>query len=175
LFCLSWRSWEKAEGRRREGGATDPPRADSRGSHIPSFCPVRLTLSLPARGRVVRGDLAGGGVYYTDAGFLASHEKLSAWDRVSLEGELQRLMPGGGITYLWLGNERLTGEQVTTFLCRVHRERTAANWPLLPILPSAVLVGTPSVVVGKMPSMPGDGCGRYVCHHPLLQSCLLVE
>jgi len=81
---------------------------------------------------VVRGDLAGGGVYYTDAGFLASHEKLSAWDRVSLEGELQRLMPGGGTTYLWLGNERLTGEQVTTFLCRVHRETNCRELAFAP-------------------------------------------
>lgn len=96
------------------------------------FARLDLRYYSPPAGRVVRGDLAGGGIYYSDSGLLGPDTKIDAWDRVRGEGELQQLMPGGGTVYLWLGNERVPVAEVVEFLHRVAKETSCRELALAP-------------------------------------------
>jgi len=86
------------------------------------FARLDLKYFSPASGHFVRGDLARGEIYYTNATQMAPDAPLSAMMRVAGEGRFHPLIQGGAATHLWLGEHGPKVEELMNFIKKVFLE-----------------------------------------------------
>jgi ribonucleoside-triphosphate reductase len=59
----------------------------------------------PAAGRFVRGDIAKGGIYYTNSTQLNSSAALGALEKIKREGRFHPFFNAGAVTHIWLDED----------------------------------------------------------------------
>jgi ribonucleoside-triphosphate reductase len=86
------------------------------------FARLDLKHFSPRPGRFVRGDLARGEIYYTNATQLAASAPVDPFTRARLEGLFHPFFPAGAVTHLELGAAEPPAADLAAFLLRVFRE-----------------------------------------------------
>lgn len=86
------------------------------------FARLDLKYFSPRSGYYVRGDIAKGGVYYTNSSHLVASAAVSPFDRVKMEGVFHPFIGGGAATHLWLGRNEPTAMDIAAFVTKVYRE-----------------------------------------------------
>jgi ribonucleoside-triphosphate reductase len=85
------------------------------------FAKLDLKLHSPQAGRVVRGDISRGQVYYTNSTQLHVGCDVNAVERVKREGLFHPLIEAGAITHVWLGEQRPSSESLSNYIQKVFR------------------------------------------------------
>jgi ribonucleoside-triphosphate reductase len=86
------------------------------------FARLDLKYFSPTSGHFVRGDLARGEIYYTNATRISENARISAITRATVEGRFHPLIQGGSATYLWLGEQGPKAEELMDFIKKVFVE-----------------------------------------------------
>jgi ribonucleoside-triphosphate reductase len=86
------------------------------------FAKLDLRDFSPASGKVVKGDIARGEVYYTNSTYLNVGTLLNPIDRVRKEGLFHPLIEAGSLTHIWLGESRPSKESLANFVIKVFRQ-----------------------------------------------------
>ena len=86
------------------------------------FAKLDLRDFSPGSGKVVKGDIARGEVYYTNSTYLNVGTLLSPIDRVRKEGLFHPLIEAGSLTHIWLGESRPSKESLANFVIKVFRQ-----------------------------------------------------
>jgi ribonucleoside-triphosphate reductase len=86
------------------------------------FARLDLKHFSPRSGRFVRGDLARGEIYYTNAAQLPPAAAVDPFTRVRLEGLFHPFFPAGAVTHLELGAVEPAAADLAVFLARAFRE-----------------------------------------------------
>jgi len=85
------------------------------------FAKLDLRYFSPASGRVVKGDIASGEIYYTNSTHLNVHAPMNPIDRVTNEGKFHPLIEAGSISHIWLGEAHPTKEAVADFVIKTFK------------------------------------------------------
>lgn len=86
------------------------------------FARLDLKYHSPVAGRIVRGDIAEGAVYYTNSTHLAADADVSAMERVWAEGKFHSYLSGEVITHLQLGAGQPDAESLSRFVRNVFEK-----------------------------------------------------
>ena len=86
------------------------------------FAKLDLRDYSPLSGKVVKGDVARGEVYYTNSTYLNVGTLLNPIDRVRKEGLFHPLIEAGSLTHIWLGESRPSKESLANFVTKVFRQ-----------------------------------------------------
>ncbi|HSR10050.1 MAG TPA: anaerobic ribonucleoside-triphosphate reductase, partial [Thermodesulfobacteriota bacterium] len=86
------------------------------------FAKLDLREFSPASGRIVKGDVSRGEVYYTNSTYLNVGSALNPIDRVRKEGLFHPLIEAGSLTHVWLGESRPSKESLANFVIKVFRK-----------------------------------------------------
>jgi len=85
------------------------------------FAKLDLRYFSPASGRVVKGDIASGEIYYTNSTHLNVHAPMNPIERVTNEGKFHPLIEAGSISHIWLGEAHPTKEAVADFVIKTFK------------------------------------------------------
>jgi anaerobic ribonucleoside-triphosphate reductase len=85
------------------------------------FAKLDLRDYSPMSGKVVKGDVSRGEVYYTNSTYLNVGTVLNPIDRVRREGLFHPLIEAGSLTHIWLGESRPAKESLANFVIKVFR------------------------------------------------------
>jgi anaerobic ribonucleoside-triphosphate reductase len=85
------------------------------------FAKLDLRDYSPLSGKVVKGDVSRGEVYYTNSTYLNVGTLLNPIDRVRKEGLFHPLIEAGSLTHIWLGESRPSKESLANFVTKVFR------------------------------------------------------
>jgi len=85
------------------------------------FARLDLRYYSPEAGHFVRGDISKGEVYYTNSTHLNVSASVDPIERVRQEGRLHPFLGGGGVTQVWLGDIRPSGEELARFIAKAFR------------------------------------------------------
>jgi anaerobic ribonucleoside-triphosphate reductase len=85
------------------------------------FAKLDLREFSPRSGRVIKGDISRGEVYYTNSTYLNVGSVLNPIDRVRKEGLFHPLIEAGSLTHIWLGESRPSKESLANFVIKVFR------------------------------------------------------
>jgi anaerobic ribonucleoside-triphosphate reductase len=86
------------------------------------FAKLDLRDFSPGSGKVVKGDIARGEVYYTNSTYLNVGTLVNPIDRVRKEGLFHPLIEAGSLTHIWLGESRPSKESLANFVIKVFRQ-----------------------------------------------------
>jgi ribonucleoside-triphosphate reductase len=86
------------------------------------FAKLDLRDYSPYSGKVVKGDVSRGEVYYTNSTYLNVGTLLNPIDRVRKEGLFHPLIEAGSLTHIWLGESRPSKESLANFVIKVFRQ-----------------------------------------------------
>jgi ribonucleoside-triphosphate reductase len=70
-------------------------------------------------GKVVKGDLESGAVYYTNSTQLNVSEPIDPIDRITKEGLFHPLIDAGAMTHIWIGEQRPTAKSIAVLIKKV--------------------------------------------------------
>lgn len=85
------------------------------------FARLDLRYFSPASGRVIKGDVASGEVYYTNSTHLNVKTRLNPIERVTNEGLFHPLIEAGSISHVWLGESQPSKEALADFVVKTFR------------------------------------------------------
>jgi ribonucleoside-triphosphate reductase (formate) len=85
------------------------------------FARLDLRYFGPQAGRIVKGDISTGEVYYTNSTHLNVKTMMNPIDRVMDEGRFHPLIEAGSISHIWLGEARPTKEAIADFVIKTFR------------------------------------------------------
>jgi anaerobic ribonucleoside-triphosphate reductase len=86
------------------------------------FAKLDLRYHCPESGRIVKGDISRGEVYYTNSTYLNNAAVLNPVERVRQEGLFHPLIEAGALTHLWLGEARPSKFSLANFVIKVFRQ-----------------------------------------------------
>jgi ribonucleoside-triphosphate reductase len=86
------------------------------------FARLDLRYHSPKAGHFVRGDISKGEVYYTNSTHLSASASVDPIERVRQDGRFHPLIKGGGVTQVWLGVVRPSGEELAGFITKAFRD-----------------------------------------------------
>jgi ribonucleoside-triphosphate reductase len=89
------------------------------------FARLDLRYFSPQSGRVVKGDIASGEVYYTNSTHLNVKHTMNPIERVTTEGLFHPLIEAGSISHVWLGEARPSAEAISDFVIKTFRNTTS--------------------------------------------------
>ncbi|MCS7280214.1 MAG: anaerobic ribonucleoside-triphosphate reductase [Desulfobacterota bacterium] len=85
------------------------------------FARLDLKDFSPISGRVVKGNVACGMVYYTNSTHLNVSARISPIERVTSEGIFHPLIEAGSISHVWLGESQPSKEAIADFVIKTFR------------------------------------------------------
>jgi ribonucleoside-triphosphate reductase len=85
------------------------------------FAKLDLHFFSPASGRVVKGDVASGEVYYTNSTHLNVRAPMNPIERVTNEGLFHPLIEAGSISHVWMGESMPTKGAIADFVTKTFR------------------------------------------------------
>jgi len=85
------------------------------------FAKLDLHHFSPASGRVVKGDISTGEVYYTNSTHLNVKTHMNPIERVTNEGIFHPLIEAGSISHVWLGESQPTKEAIADFVIKTFK------------------------------------------------------
>ncbi|HBE44525.1 MAG TPA: anaerobic ribonucleoside-triphosphate reductase [Deltaproteobacteria bacterium] len=88
------------------------------------FARLDLRYFSPASGRVVKGNIVTGEVYYTNSTHLNVKEFMNPIERVTQEGIFHPLIEAGSISHIWLGEAHPTKEAIADFVIKTFKHTT---------------------------------------------------
>ena len=86
------------------------------------FAKLDLRYHSPESGRIVKGDISRGEVYYTNSTYLNNAAVLNPIERVRQEGLFHPLIEAGALTHLWLGEARPSKFSLANFVTKVFQQ-----------------------------------------------------
>ena len=86
------------------------------------FAKLDLKYHSPQSGRIVKGDLSRGEVYYTNSTYLNSGAVLNPIERVRQEGLFHPLIEAGALTHIWLGEAKPFPSSLANFVVKVFEQ-----------------------------------------------------
>jgi ribonucleoside-triphosphate reductase len=89
------------------------------------FARLDLRYYSPASGRVVKGDIASGEVYYTNSTHLNVKNPMNPIERVTTEGLFHPLIEAGSISHIWLGESQPSKEAIADFVIKTFKHTTS--------------------------------------------------
>jgi anaerobic ribonucleoside-triphosphate reductase len=89
------------------------------------FARLDLRYFSPASGRVVKGDIASGEVYYTNSTHLNVKYAMNPIERVTTEGLFHPLIEAGSISHVWLGEAQPSKEAIADFVIKTFKYTTS--------------------------------------------------
>jgi ribonucleoside-triphosphate reductase (formate) len=88
------------------------------------FARLDLHEFCPASGKVIKGDIASGEVYYTNSTHLNVKHPMNPIERVTNEGIFHPLIEAGSISHVWLGEAQPSSEAIADFVLKTFRHTT---------------------------------------------------
>lgn len=88
------------------------------------FARLDLRYFSPASGRIVKGNIASGEVYYTNSTHLNVKYAMNPIERVTSEGIFHPLIEAGSISHVWLGEAQPSKEAIADFVIKTFRHTT---------------------------------------------------
>ncbi|MCX7856744.1 MAG: anaerobic ribonucleoside-triphosphate reductase [Deltaproteobacteria bacterium] len=88
------------------------------------FARLDLRDFSPFSGRIVKGNIADGKVYYTNSTHLNVSIRLNPIERVTSEGIFHPLIEAGSISHVWLGESHPSKEAIADFVVKTFRYTT---------------------------------------------------
>ncbi len=85
------------------------------------FAKLDLHYFSPASGRVVKGDISSGEVYYTNSTHLNVTAPMNPIERVTNEGLFHPLIEAGSISHVWIGESMPSKEAIADFVTKTFR------------------------------------------------------
>ncbi len=70
-------------------------------------------------GRIVKGDIAKGEIYYTNSTYLNVSHPINPIDRIRIEGLFHPLIEAGSLTHIWLGEKRPDTGAMANFVKKI--------------------------------------------------------
>jgi ribonucleoside-triphosphate reductase len=89
------------------------------------FARLDLRYHSPASGRVVKGDVASGEVYYTNSTHLNVKASMNPIERVTNEGLFHPLIEAGSISHIWIGEAQPSKGAIADFVIKTFRHTTS--------------------------------------------------
>jgi ribonucleoside-triphosphate reductase len=86
------------------------------------FAKLDLKFHSPQSGRIVKGDISRGEVYYTNSTHLNNAAVLNPIERVRQEGLFHPLIEAGALTHLWLGEARPSKSSLANFVIKTFQQ-----------------------------------------------------
>ena len=86
------------------------------------FAKLDLRYHSPESGRIVKGDLSKGEIYYTNSTYLNNAAVLNPVERVRQEGLFHPLIEAGALTHIWLGEARPNKSSLANFVIKVFQQ-----------------------------------------------------
>jgi ribonucleoside-triphosphate reductase len=88
------------------------------------FARLDLRYFSPASGRVVKGDIASGEIYYTNSTHMNVKHPMNPIERVTNEGIFHPLIEAGSISHVWLGESQPSKEAISDFVIKTFKYTT---------------------------------------------------
>ncbi len=88
------------------------------------FAKLDLRYFSPEAGRIVKGDLSKGEIFYTNSTDLNVSASMKPIDRLKTEGAFHPSFGCGAVSHIWLGDAGPTGETLAKFIIDVYRHTT---------------------------------------------------
>ncbi len=85
------------------------------------FARLDLRYFSPASGKVVKGDVSSGEVYYTNSTHMNVKNHINPIDRVTSEGIFHPLIEAGSISHVWLGESQPSKEAIADFVIKTFK------------------------------------------------------
>lgn len=85
------------------------------------FARLDLRYFSPASGRVVKGDISSGEIYYSNSTHLNVKTQMNPIERVTNEGIFHPLIEAGSISHVWLGESQPSKEAIADFVTKTFR------------------------------------------------------
>jgi ribonucleoside-triphosphate reductase len=85
------------------------------------FAKLDLHHFSPVSGRIVKGDISTGEVYYTNSTHLNVKTQMNPIERVTNEGVFHPLIEAGSISHVWLGESQPTREAIADFVIKTFK------------------------------------------------------
>lgn len=70
-------------------------------------------------GRIVKGDISKGEIYYTNSTYLNISHPMNPIDRIKIEGKFHPLIEAGSLTHVWLGEKKPATETMANFIKKI--------------------------------------------------------
>ncbi len=86
------------------------------------FARLDLRFHSPDSGKVVKGNVASGEVYYTNSTLLNVGAQISPVERVKQEGLFHPIIPAGSISHIWLGEAQPPSESLANFVTKAFHQ-----------------------------------------------------
>jgi ribonucleoside-triphosphate reductase len=86
------------------------------------FARLDLKHFSPLPGRFVKGDLARGGIYYTNSTHLMNGAVIPPLKKIDMEGRFHPFLKGDAVTHFWLGDSEPPVKDLEKFLVRAYRK-----------------------------------------------------
>jgi ribonucleoside-triphosphate reductase len=88
------------------------------------FARLDLRYFSPLSGKVVKGDIASGEVYYTNSTHMNVKYPMNPIERVTNEGIFHPLIEAGSISHVWMGESQPSKEAISDFVIKTFRFTT---------------------------------------------------
>lgn len=85
------------------------------------FARLDMRYHSPFSGRVLKGDIASGEVYYTNSTHLNVKVPMNPIERVTNEGLFHPLIEAGSISHVWIGESQPTSGAIADFVIKTFR------------------------------------------------------
>jgi ribonucleoside-triphosphate reductase len=116
------------------------------------FAKLDLRYHSPESGRIVKGDISKGEIYYTNSTYLNNAAVLNPVERVRQEGLFHPLIEAGALTHIWLGEARPNKSSWPTLSSRsFSRPRTIRSPSLRSLRRVTSATGQVEVLVRRVP------------------------
>jgi ribonucleoside-triphosphate reductase (formate) len=89
------------------------------------FARLDLRYFSPASGKVIKGDIASGEVYYTNSTHLNVKYPMNPIERVTSEGIFHPLIEAGSISHVWIGEAQPSKEAIADFVIKTFKFTTS--------------------------------------------------
>jgi anaerobic ribonucleoside-triphosphate reductase len=122
------------------------------------FARLDLKYHSPPSGRLVRGDIVRGELYYTNSTQLNIAAKTDPFTRVKSEGHFHPLIDGNAISSIWLGESKPDASELARFVTRAFHETASSQIVFSPEF--TVCFACRRTVRGLKPSCPDCGSAR---------------
>jgi ribonucleoside-triphosphate reductase len=105
------------------------------------FARLDLRFHSPASGRIVKGSIARGDVYYTNSTHLYVGAPVTPPERIEMEGRFHPLIPSDAITHIFLGAARPSGAALARLVETAFRQTACAQIAFTPEFTSCAACG----------------------------------
>ncbi|MBN1548856.1 MAG: anaerobic ribonucleoside-triphosphate reductase [Syntrophaceae bacterium] len=86
------------------------------------FAKLDLRYHSPEAGRIVKGDLSKGEIFYTNSTDLNVSSFLKPLERLEMEGLFHPYFGGAAVSHIWLGDQGPTGETLAALVVDIYRK-----------------------------------------------------